>query len=329
MSPRSCKGECVRILRILGTLAGVCCLGLMAACGGGSTTTPTITLVGASCSPTSIVSLGTSQCTASVSGTGSFSSTVLWTASGGGTINATSGLFTAATVPYSTQVTITATSTQDSTKTGSATITVAAAGTVSSVTATCSPLSVQTGQLSSCSAIVNGTGNFSPNVTWSANGGTINPITGLFNSSSVGTYTITATSQQDSTKAGTATVGVVAGVSNSLLITVDGGPTGGYKNGAFVTLTVCAPGTSTCQTIDHVLVDTGSVGLRLFATGSAGGQFDPAGFPLQKDGNGNAIAECNQFADGFTWGSVSLATIQMAGEVASTVPNATVVGVDR
>src|ERR1035438_7374076 len=205
MSPRSSKGECVRILRILGTLAGVCCLGLLAACGGSSTATPTITLVGASCNPTSIASLGTSQCTASVSGTGSFSSTVLWAASSGGTINATSGLFTAATVPFSTQVTITATSTQDTTKTGSTTITVATAGTVSSVTATCTPTSVQTGQLSTCSAVVNGTGNFSPNVTWSANGGTINAISGLFNSASAGTFTITATSQQDSTKAGTAT----------------------------------------------------------------------------------------------------------------------------
>ena len=105
-------------MRILGILAGVFCLALLSACGGGSgTTTSTITLVGASCSPTSITSQQTTQCTASVSGTGNFSSTVFWTANTGGTINATTGLFTASTVPFSTQVTITATSTQDSTKT--------------------------------------------------------------------------------------------------------------------------------------------------------------------------------------------------------------------
>jgi len=210
---------------------------------------------------------------------------------------------------------------------------VAAAGTVTGVTVTCSPTSVQIGQLSTCSAVVNGTGAFSPSVTWSASGGTINPISGLFSGSSAGTYTITATSQQDSTKSGTGTVTVVPGVSNALPVTVDGGPAAYqalnnvYVNGAFVSVTVCTPGTSTCQTIDHVLVDTGSVGLRLLATGAAGGELDPTAFPQQIDANGNAISECSLFVDGYAWGSVSLATIQMAGEVASTVPNATVPGV--
>ena len=232
-------------MRILGILAGVFCLALLSACGGGSgTTTSTITLVGSSCSPTSITSQQTTQCTATVSGTGNFSSTVFWTANTGGTINATTGLFTASTVPFSTQVTITATSTQDSTKTGTTTITVAAAGSVTSVTATCSPASVQTGQLSTCSATVNGTGAFSPNVTWSASGGTISPIIGLFSAGSAGTYTITATSQQDSTKTGTATVTVTPGINNVLPMVVDGGPAAYqalgklYVNGSFVTVTV-------------------------------------------------------------------------------------------
>ena len=118
-------------MRILGILAGVACLAFLSGCGSSSgTTTSTITLVGSSCSPTSITSQQTSQCTATVSGTGSFSSTVFWTASGGGTITAATGIFTADTVPFSTQVTITATSAQDSTKSGTTTITVAAAGTV-------------------------------------------------------------------------------------------------------------------------------------------------------------------------------------------------------
>jgi hypothetical protein len=294
------------------------------ACGGsssGGSGTSTITLVGASCNPTAITSGQTSQCTASVSGTGSFSNTVVWTSSAGGTINSTSGLFTAGNVPFTTQVTITATSTQDASKSGSTTLTVATAGTVTGVTTTCSPSSIQTGQLTQCTATVQGTGNFSPNVDFSASGGTISAITGIFSSALAGSYTITATSQQNQVT-GTATVNVAAGVNNQLAIVVDPGPTGNYVNGLFATVTVCQPGTTTCQTIDHVLVDTGSNGLRLIAQGAAGGEFDPTGFPLQLDASNNPIAECNQFVGGVMWGSVSLATIEMAGETASTVPGA-------
>ena len=99
-------------------------------------------------------------------------------------------------------------------------------------------------------------------------------------------------------------------------------------NGVFATVNVCTPGSTTqCQTIDHVLVDSGSIGLRLLANGAAGGELDPTAFPQQTDTSGNVIGQCNQFVDGFTWGSVALATIQMAGETASSVPNATVPGV--
>ncbi len=320
-------------MRLIGILAAVCCLVGLVACGGSSSTTSTITLVGASCNPTSITSGQTSQCTASVSGTGNFSSVVTWTASGNGTITPAGGVFTAETVPFTTQVTITATSTQDSTKTGSTVITVQTSGTVNSVVATCSPTTIQGGQQTACSAVVNGSGNFSPNVTWTASAGTINPITGVYSNTTPGTYTITASSQQNTAVTGTATVTVVAGVSNTLPITVDGGPpalvsTGQtYANGAFATVTVCAPGTSNCQTIDHVLIDTGSVGLRLLAQGASGGELNPTPFPLQTDSSGNPIGQCNAFVDGVTWGSVALATIQMGSEIASTVPNATVVGV--
>ncbi len=320
-------------MRYLAILVAVCGLVFMVACGSGSSTppTPTITLVSASCSPTTIASQQTSTCTATVTGTGNFSSTVFWTASPGGTIASTStttGVFTADVVPFSTQVTITATSAQATSQSGSTTITVAAAGTVSSVDVTCNPTSVQTGQLTACSAVVNGTGSFSPNVNWSASGGSINPITGLFSASGAGQYTITATSQQNSAVAGTAQVKVNAGVNNVLPIVVDAGSAFNYVNGVFANVTVCTPGSTTqCQTIDHVLVDTGSIGLRLLANGAAGGELDPTQFPQQTGTSGNVIAQCNQFVDGFTWGSVSLATIQMAGETASSVPNATVPGV--
>jgi hypothetical protein len=49
-------------------------------------------------------------------------------------------------------------------------------------------------------------------------------------------------------------------------IVVNAGPANNYFNGAFTSVTVCAPGTSSCQTIDGILVDTGSTGLRVLAS---------------------------------------------------------------
>src|SRR5205807_3342177 len=110
---------------------------------------------------------------------------------------------------------------------------------------------------------------------------------------------------------------------NVAAVIVDAGPKGangspvGYVNGIFTTVTVCIPGTSTCQDIDHVLVDTGSSGLRLLANdGTAGGELSLA-LPPQLDSAGNAIVECTQFLDGFTWGPIALADVRLAGETAT------------
>src|SRR5271166_988155 len=95
-------------------------------------------------------------------------------------------------------------------------------------------------------------------------------------------------------------------------ITVDGGPLGNYTNAAFVSVQVCVPGTSTCQTIDHVLVDTGSFGLRLLASQVT------VNLPVLTDGNGNTLNNCIQFLDNsFLWGNVAQADVKMAGETAS------------
>lgn len=106
-----------------------------------------------------------------------------------------------------------------------------------------------------------------------------------------------------------------AHAANVAPITVDNGISG-VPNMPFVSVTVCAPGTSNCQTIDHVLVDTGSWGLRLFASqlGSA------AGLPQQTDASGNSLAECMQFFDGYTWGPVRLADVKISGEAANALP---------
>jgi hypothetical protein len=99
-------------------------------------------------------------------------------------------------------------------------------------------------------------------------------------------------------------------------ITVDGGPVG-IPDLVFTSITICAPGSTTaCQTIDHILVDTGSVGLRIIASVLAPG----IALPQQVDASGNPLVECAQFADGFSWGPVKVVDLTIAGEKASSLP---------
>jgi len=113
---------------------------------------------------------------------------------------------------------------------------------------------------------------------------------------------------------------------NVVALTVDGGPPGlPFNNGnvAFASLTVCVPGsTSQCQPIDHLLVDTGSFGLRLLSSAS-GGEFSLTTVPLPQEMNaGNPVGECVQYlTPAFTWGSVRTADVKTSGgEVASSIP---------
>jgi Protein of unknown function (DUF3443) len=102
--------------------------------------------------------------------------------------------------------------------------------------------------------------------------------------------------------------------SNVQAITVNAGPAGNYANGAFTSVTLCVPGTTTCQTISGVLVDTGSSGLRLLSSALSG-----VSLPQQKASNGNPVVECLPFVSGVTWGPVETADIQISGEKASSV----------
>jgi hypothetical protein len=83
---------------------------------------PTVSSVQVAVNPATVNAGATAQCSATVEGTGSFSSAVTWSASAG-TISA-DGVFTAPAAAG--PVTITATSTQDKSKSGSATIVVQA-----------------------------------------------------------------------------------------------------------------------------------------------------------------------------------------------------------
>jgi len=104
--------------------------------------------------------------------------------------------------------------------------------------------------------------------------------------------------------------------SNVAAITVDSGPSGNSVNTPFVSVTVCQPASpGTCATVDHIEVDSGSFGLRIIASAL------PTSFtlPAEEDANGAAIDECAVFGDGYSWGSVALANVQIAGETATNI----------
>lgn len=102
--------------------------------------------------------------------------------------------------------------------------------------------------------------------------------------------------------------------SNVAPISVNGGPEGDYADAAFISLTVCVPGTSTCQTVDDVLVDTGSYGLRILSSALT------VALPQQKSADGNPVAECLTFLGSYTWGPVQTADVKISGEEASSMP---------
>src|ERR1700688_4657998 len=164
-------------------------------------TVPQLTLLSISVSPgtASIQSGAQQQFIASVSG--SSTTAVAWSASGG-TIT-TNGLYVAPSAAGT--YTVTATSAADSTKSASAVVTVAQPQQVA-ISVSPDAASIQSGAQQQFIASVSGSSNTA--VAWSASGGTIT-ISGLYVApSAAGTYTVTATSAADSTKSASAVVTV-------------------------------------------------------------------------------------------------------------------------
>jgi hypothetical protein len=109
-------------------------------------------------------------------------------------------------------------------------------------------------------------------------------------------------------------------VSNTQPLVVDLGPnlngqTVGADNSLYTSVQICLPGSGTCQTIDHILVDTGSSGLRILST-----QLGLAASYLT-DAKSNGLGNCIQYPDtSFQWGPMVLYDVHLAGEVASNIP---------
>lgn len=139
-------------------------------------------------------------------------------------------------------------------------------------------------------------------------------------SSSGGSSSSGGTSSTTSSGGGTSVV-------NTATITVDAGPaalnTGknAYTatNVPYVSVTLCAPGsTSNCQTIDHVTLDTGSVGLRII-----GSVLNPSllsAMPLETDTSGNSVGECYAYVSSYVFGSVRQADFAIGGESVANMP---------
>jgi len=113
----------------------------------------------------------------------------------------------------------------------------------------------------------------------------------------------------------TPTPGPSSPVDNVAPLEVSAGPANNTVNGLYASITICVPGTSSCQTIDRVQVDTGSVGVRLLSSAVT------LSLPPESDGGGHPIGNCASFADkSYTWGPVVTADVQMAGEKATSMP---------
>jgi len=105
-------------------------------------------------------------------------------------------------------------------------------------------------------------------------------------------------------------------VINVLSISVNGSlcSADSYPNKPCVSVTICTPGTSNCQTINDILLDTASYGLRVFKQALS--------VPLtQVTASPGSLAECVQYGDGSSnWGPVQLANVVLGNEPPVQVP---------
>jgi hypothetical protein len=200
---------------------------ILSSCGSSAatTTTPTIT---ASCTPADVTVLGTSQCTANVLNLSS--NLVNWSVSGtgNGSINMTSGLYTApATVPTNNIITITATAQAQASLTATASITLQQATAITAVicvdpSTSLSASTVSSGNQLACTAYSSVSTGATVPVNWSVTnakslGGNVGSISaqGIYRAPLVPppgqTITITATSQALATETMSVAATVVFG----------------------------------------------------------------------------------------------------------------------
>jgi hypothetical protein len=116
---------------------------------------------------------------------------------------------------------------------------------------------------------------------------------------------------------GTTPSSSTASSQNSMPLTVSTGTDSSRINLPQVSIQLCAPGTSTCQTIDHMLVDTGSTGIRIAADALSSAM--KAALP-QETVNGAPLNACALLLDGYTWGTMRVADVTLGQKSAASQP---------
>ncbi len=312
-------GRSFLAVAILGTL------GLLAGCTS-STPSGVPISISLSANPTTINPGQTSAITATVSND-STNSGVTWSLSGGGTLSnqtKTTVTYNAPSATCQQVVSVTATSVADTSTTASVQVTVN--GVLVSLAAL--PSTINQGGTSTITATVTKDSSNS-GVNWS-----LSPVVGSLSNEtstsatydappSVGTpqeVVITATSKAASCAAASTPITVLTSgaAANVQAVNVDGGPVPVYANGSFASATVCVPGSApptSCVTVDGLLVDTGSQGLRVLGTALNGLALQPIQL------GGQDLNDCVSFADGsYLWGQVESADVHISGETASNIP---------
>ncbi len=299
-----------------------------------------IALPAVSLSPTSasVQAGGAVQFTATV--VTSFSTTIIWDVNdiqGGnstvGTISST-GLYTApATVPAPATVTVKAISQSENYPYGAAIVTVTAQPT--SAMLSIAPANSFTPVGTSVQYTATSNNEIDAAATWSVNGvaggnstvGTIsssglytapaslpNPITVAVTATDTSLTTPTASTTLTLTNSNTAPLFVNFGLNGST-----GNSSTTQYNMLSTTISICLPATIQCQIVPNILVDTGSVGLRVL--NSALTTVPATALQTVLDSHGDQVQECVQFADAsYAWGPVLVADVDIAGETASAVP---------
>lgn len=110
---------------------------------------------------------------------------------------------------------------------------------------------------------------------------------------------------------------------NELRLVVNEGPTELAAarilaiNALYTSVTLCTPGTNDCRTVNDVLVDTGSTGLRILAS-----ELDSIALPtVTEENSAQPLLRCQEFLDGTaTWGSVVRADVRLGTRQASALP---------